>query len=120
MPKSIEDLLPLLGTPVWVQVSGYAKPEPAATDYDEGILVTVHADDMGVWATVRWDEEFSLDPDRYVVRFPWFRVDPEMPLVVQEAIYGPYADDAAFDPEPDYDERHNYIFGSSATGLPTS
>ena len=118
MPNSIEDLMPLLGTPVWVQVSGYAKPEPSATDYDAGILVTVHADDMGVWATVRWDERYSTDPDRYVVRFPWFRVHTKAPAAVEEAIWGP-GDDGAFDPEVDYDERYNDKFGSSATGLPT-
>jgi hypothetical protein len=113
MPHSIEDLLPLLGTPVWVQVSGYAKPEPEADDYDEGILVTVHADDMGVWATVRWEDGLSAEPDRYVVRFPWFRVHTEAPAAVEDEDWG----DGAFDPEGDYNERYNYVFGSSATGL---
>ena len=113
------DLLALLDKPVWVQVSGYGKLEPADTDYDEGILVSVVVDEMGMWwAIVRWDEEFSTDPDRISTRFPWFRFHAKMPLVVQEAIYGS-SDDGAFDPEPDYDERHNYIYGSSATGLPS-
>lgn len=116
MPDSIEDLMPMIGSHVWVQVSGYAKPEPEANDYDEGVLISILVDDMGVWATVRWEEDLSMDPDRYVVRFPWFRVHTKTPAVVDEEIYGP-GDDGAFDPEGDYDERYNYVFGSSATGL---
>ena len=117
MPDSIEDLMPLLGTTVWVQVGGYVKPEPADTDYDTAILTTILVDDMGMWAIVRWAEGVSADPDRIGTRFPWFRVDPKMPLVVQEAIYGPSYDEGAFDPEADYGERYNYKYGSSATGI---
>lgn len=116
MPDSIvndvQDLFPMLGKPVWVQVGGYAKPEPSADDYDEGILTTVLADDMGLWAIVRWDEGVSLDPDRIVVRFPWFRVHTTIPAVVDEAIHGTeaswdgYPDDGyGYDPDSEYANR---------------
>ena len=113
---NITDLIPFIGKPVWVQVDGYATDVPKAEHYDEGILVSVLADDMGAWVIVRWDEGLSVDPDRVGVKYPWFRAQVEIPRVVDEAIHGCY-DDEPFDPENDYDERYNYVFGSSATGI---
>lgn len=107
MMNLIESFRPYLGQTVYVRTGAYDTPLADFSSYEANRYIV-----RGTLKTVLIDDSFVV---KCVVEC-YGEVEQHRAEHVHTSL--PWAnDDESFGPEADYDERYNYAFGSSATGI---